>query len=381
MANILDYLRWRGDLHWQASPLNDVDLLILAQLSYVNFDAQLGGEGRMDQRRSLAQTCAQLLQQDPQGQAVHQTSYLWAGNRQLMELLSLCTRFTGVDMAGYQSELDHQAQTQFGAVTYPLPQGGAVVAFRGTDDSITGWREDMALSYGDPAPAQRRSLLYLEKAAQAFFGPLYLCGHSKGGNLAVYAAACAGPQVQQRIRRICSFDGPGQQQALVQSPGYQQIRTRLRLYVPHFSIVGMLLEHEAAYQIVASEGGAITQHNAFSWQVLGPAFVSEAALSPESEAANRVLRQWIQGMDDQARRRFSQAVYDLLAATQADTLGQLAQTPLQSARAALRELYNMNPDEKQTLHTALNALITLALRSLPLPWRRDPQDGDAPPPS
>ena len=119
MANILDYLRWRGDLHWQASPLNDVDLLILAQLSYVNFDAQLGGEGRMDQRRSLAQTCAQLLQQDPQGQAVHQTSYLWAGNRQLMELLSLCTRFTGVDMAGYQSELDHQAQTQFGAVTYP----------------------------------------------------------------------------------------------------------------------------------------------------------------------------------------------------------------------------------------------------------------------
>lgn len=142
----------------------------------------------------------------------------------------------------------------------------------------------------------------------------------------------------------------------------------------------MLLEQEAAYQIVASEGGAITQHNAFSWQVLGPAFVSEAALSPESEAANRVLRQWIQGMDDQARRRFSQAIYDLLAATQADTLGQLAQTPLQSARAALRELYNMNPDEKQTLHTALNALITLALRSLPLPWRRDPQDGDAPPP-
>ena len=210
MANILDYLRWRGDLDWRSSPLNDVDLLILAQLSYVNFDGQLSGEGRMDQRRSLAQTCAQLIEQDPQGRAVHQTSYLWAGNRQLLTLLSTCPRFSQMDMAGYHSVLDRQAQTQFGAVTYPLPRGGAVVAFRGTDDSLTGWQEDMALSYGDPAPAQRRAHLYLEKAAQAFPGALYLCGHSKGGNLAVYAAACAGPQVQRRIQRLCSFDGPGQ---------------------------------------------------------------------------------------------------------------------------------------------------------------------------
>ena len=102
-GQILDYLRWRGDLHWQASPLNDVDLLILAQLSYVNFDAQLGGEGRMDQRRSWPRPAPNSCSRTRRARRYNQTSYLWAGNRQLMELLSLCTRFTGVDMAGYQA--------------------------------------------------------------------------------------------------------------------------------------------------------------------------------------------------------------------------------------------------------------------------------------
>ena len=370
MANMLDYLRWRGDLKLTADSLNDVDLLVLAQLSYVNFEPLVPNGGDMACRVHIGRACAQLAQADPQGQSIHQIGYLWAGNRQLIDLLADCPRFSPLEMAGYESILDQQAQTQFGAAAYLLPDGGAVVAFRGTDDSLAGWKEDMNLAFSDPVPAQLEAVSFLERAAQAVEGPLYPCGHSKGGNLAVYAAACAPAEVQERIARVLSFDGPGQSQTLTASAGYERVRDRLRLYVPHFSVVGMLLEHEEAYQVVASDGASLMQHNAFSWQVLGRGFVPEEAPSPESAAANRVLRQWIKGMDDQARRRFSQAVYDLLTASQASTLDQLAQSPLQAARAALRELYQMNPDEKQTFHTALNALFTLSLKGLPLPWRR-----------
>ena len=246
MANMLDYLRWRGDLALDEESLNDVDLLVLAQLSYVNFDTLLPNDGDMACRVSIGQACGRLTQADPQGRTIRQIGYLWAGNRQLIELLSACPRFAGLNMAGYQSILDQEAQTQFGAAAYLLPDGGAVVAFRGTDDSLAGWKEDMNLSFCDPVPAQLEAVSFLERAAGAVKGRLYLCGHSKGGNLAVYAAACARPAVESRIERVCCFDGPGQSQTLIAGSGYARVRGRLRLYVPHFSVVGMLLEHEDA---------------------------------------------------------------------------------------------------------------------------------------
>lgn len=214
MANMLDYLRWRGDLSLSADPLNDIDSLVLAELSYVSFGECLPG----GKARTVGEAARALLALDPEGKRIHQTGYLWEGNRALLALLPECTRFSGLPILNYTSILSEDEQQQFGAMTFALPGGAALVAFRGTDDSLVGWKEDLNLSFESPVPSQKQAARYLARAAKAVSGLITVCGHSKGGNLAVYAGACVPEKVQERIESVISFDGPGQDERVIDSP-------------------------------------------------------------------------------------------------------------------------------------------------------------------
>lgn len=176
-----------------------------------------------------------------------------------------------------------------------------------------GWKEDLNLSFESPVPSQKQAARYLARAAKAVSGLITVCGHSKGGNLAVYAGACVPEKVQERIESVISFDGPGQDERVIDSPGYARIRQRLRLYIPHFSVVGMLLEQEKRYTVVESDEKGIMQHSAFSWQVEGRRFMEKPELSAESLEVNRILRKWLKGLSPEDRRVFSDAVYEVLA--------------------------------------------------------------------
>ena len=225
MANIMDYLAWRGDISLAYSPFNDLDSLALSLLSYLTWQES-------GQLRDLALTVPQV---DKYHFAfVHEC-------RSLLNAAAMTERFSGITVRHPIAVTDQDRDMQLAAVLNDQPDGSHSIAFRGTDSTIVGWREDFNMAFESPVPAQSAAVKYLQEAALLTDGPLYVGGHSKGGNLAVYAAAHADPMLQSRIRAIYSFDGPGLDDPTIAREGYATIARRIRSFVPQESVVGLLL--------------------------------------------------------------------------------------------------------------------------------------------
>ena len=245
MADMFDYLLWRGDLSMEAVPPNPVDTLILSELSYIGFEGLVPGDFLHPvPLRVAAEAFAMLPDREDRDRVKRDGELLAAAAR--------TERFGELRLVFYRSELLPELQSQFAAVTWLLPGGGAVITYRGTDLSITGWKEDFNMSFQPQVPAQEKALWYLEAFARVHRGPIRLAGHSKGGNLAVYAAAKAQPELQERILSVHNHDGPGFHSSMLRDPGYRAILPRVRTFVPQSSVVGMLLEHEEPYTVVKS---------------------------------------------------------------------------------------------------------------------------------
>ena len=209
MANILDYLTWRGDLRFHERPFNEVDNLIFSELAYADWGGIVPEDGT---RVPLAEACQHYVN-DGRDQ-----SYLANDPRPLAEALLQSERFRDVEMSRYVSKTDTEQQLQFAAVTFHLEDGSLYVAFRGTDNSIVGWREDFNMSFLSHTPGQAEAAAYLDRAAAENDGPILVGGHSKGGNFAVYAAAFCESTPPERIRRVYSNDGPGFNRAVADDP-------------------------------------------------------------------------------------------------------------------------------------------------------------------
>lgn len=211
-------------------------------------------------------------------------------DQQLLTQLLQSPRYADILLDGYENIFDPVRQEQFAALTLHLPDGSAAVAFRGTDGTLVGWKEDFNMAFSTVVPAQLDAVRYLSDVAERTQGGIYLCGHSKGGNLAVYAAAFCAPEVQQRILGVRNFDGPGFTQQVLSQTGFARILPRVRTYLPRSSVVGMLLEHEEAFTIVESRSVGIYQHNVYQWEIARGGFVELQQLSASSHLMDRALK-------------------------------------------------------------------------------------------
>lgn len=313
MSNILDYLAWRGDLSLRSDPWNDLDSLVMACLSYV------------DMPQTDASAPIRLRELPPMLPAVPKDSDTWAffqRCRLLAEPAAMTNRFGEVLLHSHVNVVDAQRDMQFSAVTAELPDGTRFVGFRGTDQSLVGWREDFTMAFESPIPAQTEALRYLEQAAQAGI-PLRLGGHSKGGNLSSYAAAHASEHTQALILSVCSFDGPGLDDQTFASEGYARIQPRIRSYLPHSSVVGLLLAHHETYTVVRSKAFGLAQHDAFTWQVLGRGFVEVDGVDVTSQVVDQSVHAWLMQVTPDQRRIFVNTLFDILESTNATTLRDL----------------------------------------------------------
>ena len=322
MANILDYLDWRGDLTWRESPFNEVDNLMLAELSFLELEGIVPdvGEGRPV----------------PLHQAVDAFFERQAGREMSMGVLvpdailtmarkmAAAPRFRELELSAFRSVLDQRREAQFAALTIALDRERRYLSFRGTDDTLVGWKEDFNMTFLPTVPSQRLAAEYVRAVAAAQKRTrLVLGGHSKGGNIAVYAAFHCAPAVQRRITAVYSNDGPGFKEPLQRLACYQWMRGKMISIVPESSVVGMLLEHEDNYTVVKSSRQGVSQHDGFSWEVLGTAFVRGEALSGEGRASERAIRSFLDALDDEQRRQFVDAMFEVLGSTNAQTLSQL----------------------------------------------------------
>jgi len=358
MADMLDYLAWRGDIEFTQLPVNPVDALIFSTLSYIKFEDIV--PDNPNQSISLAEAAAGLFSlADP----VSRTRV--KKDLDLLKAVAESARFDNIRMTFYRSILIPEEDTQFAAVTIFLEDGSAYIAFRGTDNTLTGWKEDFNMSFQSSVPAQHLALAYVQEFAAVHSIPIWMGGHSKGGNLAVYAAAKCGELLQKRIVEVYSQDGPGFSEAMMKDPGYRNILPKVRSFLPQSSVIGMLLEHEEPYTIIKSNQVGIMQHDPYSWQVLGADFVQVEELTADSRFLDRTFRNWLSRMTNEERSEFFDTVFELLESTGAERTGELIHP--QNVRAYLKTL-KTNEYMRNVLASELIRLASAARRA-----QSDPQ--------
>ena len=353
MTNMLDYLLWRGDLTFAERPFNAVDGLILAQMSYFRWELALpeGGSG------TLAEIAPLLADKSFAGANLE-------NDRLLLSLVAASARFGAARVTHYVHEFEESQEKQFAAAAFALGDGTLFLSFRGTDGTIVGWKEDFNMAFSEPVASQKRALEYLRAVAEEEGLPIRLGGHSKGGNLAVYAAAMAEPELQPRIRGVYSYDGPGLSDQIDSGALYSRIAGRLHSFVPQSSLVGMLLSYYREYTIVSSDSFGILQHNPYYWHVRGAAFVAAGARSRSSAYFEAVIRKWLSGIGEDERRTLVDALFDVLSATQAESFGKdLWSGILRNPGAVAAVIQGFDPAVRQKLTRMLAELGSAALHA------------------
>ena len=340
MANIFDYLDWRGDLTLSERAFNEVDNLILAEICYLDLSG-FAPAGFETQQVTLREAWDAYF-------AAHPTTDMGVLVPDqipvLVQKAAQTARFGSLRLLGYVNWIDEETQTQFSAMTMLLPDGSAYVAFRGTDDTIVGWKEDFNMAFTPEIPAQRYAADYLQQAAAALaFRPLLVGGHSKGGNLAVYAAVFCGEAIQKQIRAVYNNDGPGFYASLLELPEHRRIAGKITTLLPESSVVGMLLEHEEAYQVVRSTQIGLLQHDGFSWQVLGERFEHLTELAEGGRIMDQTLRSFLRELTEPQRAQFVDTLFDILTCTDASTLTDLKEGGLKTASAMVKALQKGGP--------------------------------------
>ena len=337
MAEMFDYLRWRGDIPFSQVRVNNVDSLIFSVLAYVHFDGFVSGEiNDPIPLRDVVRDMLMLPHLKDRVRVEHDV--------ELLKAAAATERFGAVGVTFYQSTFIPQEETQFAAVTFLLDDGTAFLAFRGTDNTLVGWKEDFNMTFQESVPAQRLAREYVEYFASLSNAPLRLGGHSKGGNLAVYAGAKSELAVQDRILGVYNHDGPGFTQQMMTDSGYLRIVPKVKTFVPQSSVIGMLLEHEEPYTVIRSKSVGLMQHDPYSWEMMGGDFIKLEELNADSRFLDKTFKSWLAGMSVQERSAFFDAVFDLLMMEHANRPRDVMRP--QNIRALLKGLQMDEPRRK-----------------------------------
>ena len=326
MALISDYLTEKGDIPFSRLPFNEVDNYVIAKIVNPDYTRILPPEGETAGLGEALEAYFSLYGGEGSFQGILASPGINACLRRLPEL----RRYRELKLSGYVRRILPAQTEQFSALTVTLPGEWSYIAFRGTDDTLLGWKEDFLMSVG-PVEAQADAAAYLTLAAARVAEPLIVGGHSKGGNLAVYASAMASPEIQDRIIHVYNNDGPGFLPEFYREPGYLRIRPRLHTLLPQNTLVGTLLTREKWASVVKSTRWGPAAHDGFTWEVRDTAFVRCPNLSPSSRAFEETMDRVLANMGPEQRREFTEELFDALASTGADTLTEVSEQNLYQA--------------------------------------------------
>ena len=313
MANIFDYLKWRGDLTFTQDPPNAVDALVFSSLSYIQFHGMVETLPQVPVR--LKDAAEEFFAQDD-----YESCCRIPKDLDLLHAAIQTKRFGNSQICMYRDLLVPEQETQFAAMTFLLDDGSMFLAFRGTDNTLVGWKEDFNMTFQQTIPAQRLALQYTRDVAMEYLRPMYLGGHSKGGNLAVFAAARSSPMIQQRMLGIYNNDGPGFTNYLMGDPGYLAMVPRIKTYIPQSSVIGMLLEHEEPYTVIRSKSVGLLQHDPYTWDVLGNSFLAVEEITEGSQFVDATIKTWFSEMTSLERGQLVDVMYALLGSGGAENV-------------------------------------------------------------
>ena len=419
MANILDYIHWRGDLTFEERSFNEVDNLIFSEFAYLRLDRILTNLWtNQPERQRLLKDQTTLLDQDTpsdQDTPVSKTALKpgvddpdYGAGADILTIRDIVSRYeelgyrqselpndprdAGLAMAeaarykdllvsDYINIVDEAREIQFAAVTIHAPEF-LYIAFRGTDNSIVGWREDFNFSYQRETPAQGEAVTYMnyilkkyragvyladryrdrdsekhpERLSPAWMPEVYAGGHSKGGNLAIYAAAFCDPALQPLVTGVYSFDGPGFNHYITQTEAYQAILPKVNLTIPESSLIGILMSNTDAKKIVKCSAEGSNQHNPYTWLIERDHFEEARARSGSSVFLDGTINKWLDRLDDESKERFVRIVFDVIDAAGAGTFAGLMDRKWESYNAILNAVRSMPADDQKLVLKVIKEL-------------------------
>lgn len=348
-SDLIDYLDWRGDLTFDASPFNEIDALVFCQLSYANF-SRLAPESfdssiKLSELAKLFFASSDFKTRSDLGMLIDPKT------NELLEKAGASVRFRDVSVTGFVSKYDDQKEEQFSALTFVLNEGSLLekqqifVAFRGTDDTIVGWKEDFNLAFLEEVPAQEDARAYLANAANSFKrAQIFAGGHSKGGNLAIFASAHLDEKSKKNLEAVYNFDGPGFSQSALDSDEFFSVKPKIRSVFPQFSIIGMLFHHYENCKIVLSDEKLVMQHNPFSWFLKGTSFEAKDELDSGSEIFFNSFNKWFENLQKNQREQFVETLFGLLGSTNAVTNSDLSRDALKNTGKIIKAFANLDKE-------------------------------------
>ena len=343
MRNIISYILWRGDLTLDIRPFNEVDNLILSMLAYLDLSDVVPPPGMGSV--ALKSAADAYFGEHAPSESLESSWNSEDPLRYLFYLMAQSPRFCDMQLSNRSSILNIETAEQFYAITVQMDAQNLYLAFRGTSDDLAGWKEDFLLACISEIPSQAEAGQYLQIVANQYQAlHLMLGGHSKGGNLAVYAAATAPEEIQRRIVAIWNNDGPGFQNEFMDQAGYRNISHKIQMIVPKSSVVGMLLAHEDAYRIVDSSQMGLLQHDGLSWEVERDHFAEMQERTAQSIQSDNMIRQWISSIPIEERKQFVDAMFDILYASGASTLSELRRDRIKTISATLPMMNDLPKD-------------------------------------
>ncbi len=345
MTNLFDFIDWRGDLSFNQVPPCQVDLLIFSEIIHAPLEnLEKGYEGQ-----TLLSLSSQVYPKPVRGKE----NSLLPSRYIIWEKMKSLRRFAEVRLENFTARFEHENSRQFAAGLFSLNENTAVVAFRGTDSTLTGWKEDLMMGFTSPVPAQSDSLEYLN-SIPGKYTTLYVCGHSKGGNLAMYSSALCSNQ--DRIKVVYSFDGPGLDKSVLCTDGWKNILPRTRLIIPESSIIGLLMGHINDYRIITSDSMSIMQHNPFYWHVMGPQFIEAQNTTKSSKINDKALHAFLDNCSVEQIRVLVETSFDLFDAIGAQTLGDIPKSAMTHIPQIREILSKLSPENSELIKAAFKTL-------------------------
>ncbi len=370
MGKIMDYLQWRGDLTFAKDPLNDVDTLILALLSYLPLkDIVPGIESykAVSLQEAARQYFSKFLPTVDKPSNINATasSSFDSEVEALFRKAASCPRFEEIKLSLFEENVDYVVGRQFAAVTFTInnPEYKKIIAFRGTDSSVVGWKEDFELAYMEQIPAQESACKYLERTIGIFSSKFIVCGHSKGGNLAMYAGSHFNAARQNKLIKIINFDGPGFDFSIAKRDPFQQYEHKIVNYVPGESMVGLLLDSVGKRLVVSSSARFVFQHNALNWEVDRTQFV-QGSLSNNALLLEHTLKTWLTKISIPEREMLLEALFELLGASEGNAIKLDAQENLQQLRIVHNKYSKLDKETKALLTQVFESLTAEARKTL-----------------
>jgi len=359
---MFEYLKWRGDIDFNSSPFNPVDNIILSQLSYLTFE-NIVPSPEEKEGISIAMALKIYDEKINSKEGLKSTSF-FKEDPDLIRALGASRRFGDCHLFGFINNTDIVREIQFSALCIHTGDDSCFIAFRGTDSSLIGWKEDFNMCFRDVIPSQLEAVYYIEKMAPHITGNLRVGGHSKGGNLAIYAASNCGKNIQKRITAVYANDSPGFNEKFLKHPGYKAVKDRIHTFVPQSSVIGMLLNHAGDHTVIKSSENGIMQHNLYSWEVTYNNMVLSENLTESSRFISKTLRQWLDSVDNEKRQEFIEAFYHILTAAEVNSLAELEKTWFTAVGKVLKSLNKVSESKRKIIRNTLKELFLCAGRNI-----------------